>query len=136
MAARGQVIVTATLRQNKIAKTFRETVRDNTQTEERVIKSVNGDKITLTEPLKFDHVSNGVYRGEVANLSRNVVIESADPKVARGHTMYHYGSAGSISLCGTAASRQGKCAGPLQSALPSGAQQHARKLDHRRLHLG
>jgi hypothetical protein len=92
-----QVIVTATTRQNKIAKTYRETVRDNTQTEERVIKSVNGDKITLTEPLTFDHVSNGVYRGEVANLSRNVIIESADPKIARGHTMYHYGSAGSIS---------------------------------------
>jgi hypothetical protein len=34
---------------------------------------------------------------EVANLSRNVIIESADPKKARGHTMYHRQSTGSIS---------------------------------------
>src|SRR5262249_10239199 len=34
---------------------------------------------------------------EVANLSRNVVVESADPKGERGHTMYHRGSAGAVS---------------------------------------
>jgi hypothetical protein len=33
----------------------------------------------------------------VANLSRNIVIESADPKGVRGHTMHHRGSSGSIS---------------------------------------
>ena len=33
----------------------------------------------------------------MANLSRNVVIESADPDGIRGHTMYHRHSAGSIS---------------------------------------
>ena len=37
------------------------------------------------------------YRGEVANLSRNVVVESADAGVSRGHTMYHRDSTGSIS---------------------------------------
>src|SRR5207302_7614399 len=31
------------------------------------------------------------------NLSRNVVVESADPEKARGHTMYHRDSAGAIS---------------------------------------
>jgi len=92
-----RIVVTATTRQNKIAKTFRKSVRDSTQTEERLIQSVKGNKITLTEPLAYDHICDGDYRGEVANLSRNVVIESADPNVARGHTMYHYGSAGSIS---------------------------------------
>ena len=39
----------------------------------------------------------GRYRGEVALLSRNVVVESADPDGIRGHTMYHRDSAGSIS---------------------------------------
>ena len=36
-------------------------------------------------------------RCEVANLSRNVVIESADPAGVRGHTMYHRDSSGGIS---------------------------------------
>lgn len=43
------------------------------------------------------HEGGPVYAGEAANLSRNVVIESADPKGARGHTMYHRNSSGSIS---------------------------------------
>ena len=34
---------------------------------------------------------------EIANLSRNVIIESAEPQKARGHTMYHRHSQGSIS---------------------------------------
>ena len=42
-------------------------------------------------------LGTGDYRGEVADLSRNVVVESADPALSRGHTMYHRGSAGSIS---------------------------------------
>ena len=53
--------------------------------------------MTLDEPLAFDHLGRGDYRGEVANLSRNVVVESADPEGVRGHTMYHRDSAGSIS---------------------------------------
>jgi hypothetical protein len=43
------------------------------------------------------HLGEGDYRAEVANLSRNVVVESADPEGVRGHTMYHKGSAGSLS---------------------------------------
>jgi hypothetical protein len=66
-------------------------------TEERVIRGINGAQITLDRPLDLEHLGVGAYRGEVANLSRNVVVESADPKSARGHTMYHRGSAGSIS---------------------------------------
>jgi hypothetical protein len=36
-------------------------------------------------------------RSEVALLSRNVIVESADPAGVRGHTMYHRDSSGGIS---------------------------------------
>jgi len=65
-------------------------------TEEAVIKAIDGAKVTLDKALAFDHLGTGDYRGEVANLSRNVLVESADLAV-RGHTMYHRNSAGSIS---------------------------------------
>ena len=58
---------------------------------------MSGTKLTLDAPLEFDHEGDGEYRGEVANLSRNVIVESADPAKARGHTMFHRDSAGSIS---------------------------------------
>ncbi len=84
------------------------------QTEKRVIRAINtvmrtsnsaedaktGRPLTeliLDEPLQFEHRGDGEFRGAVANLSRNVVIESADPQGIRGHTMYHRGSAGAIS---------------------------------------
>src|SRR5262249_43073950 len=44
----------------------------------------------------FEHLARDEYRGEVANLSRNVVVESADAQASRGHTMYHRGSAGAV----------------------------------------
>jgi G8 domain len=69
---------------------------DRYYTEEATIKAVDGPKVTLDAALRHDHSGTGEYRGEVANLSRNVVVESADPAV-RGHTMYHRKSAGSIS---------------------------------------
>src|SRR5439155_27355851 len=56
-----------------------------------------GARLTLDKPLAHDHRAEGDDRGEVANLSRNAVVESADPAKSRGHTMYHRGSAGSIS---------------------------------------
>ena len=102
-----RVILTATTRQIKTKKTFKPSVKDNTQTEERLITAIAGTKITLDKALQFDHLGDGDYRAEVANLSRNVVVESAKllpsplgegPVVrARGHTMYHHGSAGAIS---------------------------------------
>ncbi|HYR58041.1 MAG TPA: right-handed parallel beta-helix repeat-containing protein, partial [Chthoniobacteraceae bacterium] len=93
------IVVVSTTRQTKRPpeKTFREHVRDLTQTEECIVRAVNGTTLTLDQPLAFEHVAEGAYRGEVANLSRNVIVESADPAKARGHTMYHRGSAGSIS---------------------------------------
>jgi hypothetical protein len=92
-----RVILTATTRQNKVRKTFRPSVRDSTQTEERTIREIAGTKLILDQALAYDHLVSGDYRGDVANLSRNVVVESADPVRARGHTMYHRNSAGSIS---------------------------------------
>jgi hypothetical protein len=67
------------------------------RSEERTIKSIEGSKIKLDRALERPHLGDGDYRAEVANLSRNVVVESADPKGVRGHTMYHRRSAGSIS---------------------------------------
>jgi hypothetical protein len=71
------------------------------QTEERrvacVAKNAGGVTLQLDEPLAFDHYAQGNYCAEVANLSRNVIVESADPTGERGHTMYHRFSTGSIS---------------------------------------
>jgi hypothetical protein len=67
-----------------------------TTTEERTIRAIQGTQLTLSAPLEHEHLGGGMYRGEVANLSRNVVVESADKNV-RGHTMYHRHSAGAIS---------------------------------------
>ncbi len=66
-------------------------------TEERVITAINDAVLTVDRPLEKAHHGAGWMRCEVANLSRNVVIESADPAGARGHTMYHRDSSGGIS---------------------------------------
>jgi hypothetical protein len=91
-----RVIVTATTRQEKAKKTFTPSLRGRGQTEERTIKALDGTRLTLDKPLTYDHLGSGDYRGEVANLSRNVIVESAEPDKMRGHTMYHRTSAGSI----------------------------------------
>jgi hypothetical protein len=90
------LFLTGTTRQSKREKTFKVSVRQGTQTEERTVRAINGPQLTLDRPLEFDHTADGEYRGEVANLSRNVIVESADPAGVRGHTMYHRGSRGSI----------------------------------------
>lgn len=84
-------------------------------TEERLITAIEGTKLTLDKALVMAHLGDGEYRAEVANLTRNVVVESAAPADAaaragstrgaasatddgvRGHTMYHKYSAGSLS---------------------------------------
>src|SRR5581483_5068508 len=92
-----RVIITATARQIKLQKTYRPSVRDNTQTEERTLRAVAGATLTLDRPLAFAHLGDGAYRADVANLSRTVVVESADPGGVRGRTVDHRGSAGAIS---------------------------------------
>jgi hypothetical protein len=86
--AGARVVITATRYQTYIK---------GKATEERTIKAQGGTRLTLNEPLAVEHLGDGLYRGEVANLSRNVIVESADPKGERGHTMYHRFSAGAIS---------------------------------------
>jgi len=71
--------------------------KDKANTEEFLIKAINGKVITLNAPLQNTHLGTGEFRAEVANLSRNVIIESKDPNGVRGHTLYHYNSRGSIS---------------------------------------
>lgn len=82
-----RVIITATSRGYKKQRS----------TEERNVKAIEGTKVTLDQPLDDEHLGVGEYRGEVANLSRNAIVESADPRGERGHTMYHRYSAGGIS---------------------------------------
>jgi hypothetical protein len=66
------------------------------QTERRKIVKIDGTTVTLDRPLTYFHPGTGDFGCEVANLSRNVVIESANLKM-RGHTMYHKHSAGSLA---------------------------------------
>jgi hypothetical protein len=67
------------------------------QTEERVITKIDGTTVTLDRPLANQHFGSGEFRSEIANLSRNVIVESADPGGVRGHTLYHQFSRGGIS---------------------------------------
>ncbi len=90
-----QVIVTGTYHPDGNEKT--PVLATTFQTEERLISNSRGNTLRLDKPLTFEHYAEGEFRGEVANLTRNVVIESADPGGVRGHTMYHRNSSGSIS---------------------------------------
>ena len=54
-------------------------IEDESPTEERTIKAIDGTTITLDSPLKKIHWGGGEFRSEIANLSRNVIVESADP---------------------------------------------------------
>jgi hypothetical protein len=103
-----RVIVTASNNHKKI-HTYRGKLSDSEgrlETEERRIAKIDGTTLTLDRPLTHFHLGSGEFRSEVANLSRNVVIESAlSPSPSgrgvggegRGHTMYHKYSAGSLS---------------------------------------
>ena len=66
-------------------------------TEERRIARIDGATIELDKPLVEARSGTGEFRCEIANLSRNVIVESADPAGVRGHTMYHANSQGGIS---------------------------------------
>ena len=93
-----RVIVTAS-KLHEVTSTYRQGAKKHqpVQTEERLIVAQEGTTITLDQPLEYEHFGAGEMRSEVANLSRNVVIESADPGGVRGHTMFHRDSRGGIS---------------------------------------
>lgn len=81
-------------------RSYASTRRDNPEassTETRRIAKIDGLTLHLDKPLAQEHLGEGEFRCEIANLSRNVVVESADPKGGRGHTMYHRHCAGAIS---------------------------------------
>lgn len=65
--------------------------------EERTIRTIDDTQLVLDRPLDKEHLGADGQHVEIANLSRNVIVESGAPQKARGHTMYHRGSAGSIS---------------------------------------
>jgi hypothetical protein len=90
------VILTATTRQNKVKKTFLASTHDGSQTERRTVRAIEGSRLRLDQRGRIRTHLPRDYRGEVAHLSRNVIVESADPNGVRGHTMYHRNSAGSI----------------------------------------
>lgn len=83
----------------------REGGEESDHNEERNVVSAEGGDATggyplkLDAPLKFLHYADESegFQGEVVNLTRNVIVESADPEGVRGHTMFHKHSAGSIS---------------------------------------
>jgi len=93
------VIVTVSKESYGSGNTFRQSAKSprKVQTEERRITALAGDSVTLDHALDYAHLGEGDYRSEVANLSRNVVIESAKPDGVRGHTMFHRDSTGGIS---------------------------------------
>ena len=96
-----RIIVTSTRRQRE-GRGAGGDFLTGAQTEERLITGLSprdftgGYAIKLDQPLAFAHFAEGNFRAEVADLSRNVVVESADPDGVRGHTMFHRGSMGSI----------------------------------------
>jgi hypothetical protein len=95
-----RIIVTATQRPRRERGTFRVGRGKDSMpifTEERTIRAIVGPEVALDRPLDLDHYAEGDFRGEVADLGRSVVVESAAPDGVRGHTMYHRGSSGSIS---------------------------------------
>src|SRR5207253_2204917 len=54
-----RVVLTATQRDER---------RKTSSTEERMITAINGTTLTLDRPLLHEHLGDGEYRGEVANL--------------------------------------------------------------------
>jgi hypothetical protein len=62
--------------------------------EELTVAAVSGETVTLTAPLAFDHRGarrpDGVleFLPHVGNLTRNVVIRSANPRGVRGHVLF------------------------------------------------
>ncbi|WP_337173416.1 G8 domain-containing protein [Paludisphaera sp.] len=100
-----QILVAGTTRQVGYKNSRTHSVAERPATETRRIARIapyrelddRMVRVFLDAPLENAHRAEGAYRAEVANLSRNVVIESADPDGVRGHTMYHRNSSGSIS---------------------------------------
>jgi hypothetical protein len=92
------VIVTGSIHGEHL-RTYRPGEKNSAQpeTEERLIASIDGARVILDRPLEYRHFGSGEMRSEIANLSRNVIVESADKEGVRGHTIFHQFSSGGIS---------------------------------------
>lgn len=101
------VLITGTARQEFSAGTGAAHVNQRPASEVRRIRRLDPARgrrlfgspqpLSIDKPLARSHTGTDEFSAEVANLTRNVVIESADPDGVRGHTMYHRGSSGAIS---------------------------------------
>jgi hypothetical protein len=61
------------------------------QTEEGTLAAIEGSTVTLAAPLKYGHLGTAPRQAAVGNLTRNIVITSADPAGRRGHVMVAHG---------------------------------------------
>lgn len=73
------------------------TTLNATETEENTIASVSGNQITLTQPLENSHDSVAPAQGEVADLTRNIVVTSLDQNTHAMGIMFMEESNGGIS---------------------------------------
>ena len=92
-----EVLITGSLHKGSNQSFRGEYPQQKPQSEKRVVTKIDGRILTLNQPFDNVHFGTGPYRSEVANLSRNVSIASADPQGVRGHTLYHRHSSGGIS---------------------------------------
>ena len=94
-----RILITVSKESEDGGSSYRQSARRprHVETEERFIRALDGTTLRLDQPLVYQHLGTAITRSEVANLSRNVIIESADPDGVRGHTMYHRQSNGGIS---------------------------------------
>jgi len=67
------------------------------ETEENTIKGVAGNLITLMKPLNYSHDGISPAQGEVADLTRNVVVTSKNPAVHAMGVMFMNSAKGSLS---------------------------------------
>jgi len=110
--------------------------QQKSDTEQHAIAAIDGSTITLDAPLASTHGGQPEESAEIANLSRNVIIESADPDGVRGHTMYHSASSGFDQLRRVPPSRQKRNPRQIRDPLPSRRKFHARQRRRRRFDLG
>jgi hypothetical protein len=68
-----------------------------TETEENTVTSVSGNQIALTQPLQNSHDGIAPAQGEVADLTRNVVVTSLNQDTHAMGVMFMQGSIGGIS---------------------------------------
>jgi len=68
------------------------------ESEEGYIASISGSKISLAAPLKYPHDGAAPAQGEVADLTRNVVVTSLNQSRHAMGVMFMYGAKGSLSF--------------------------------------